>query len=630
MAGLILVFVLTTVAVAGAQPVSQPRIVSDDPSNFTPDVLDGRILSLAIVGNMIVAGGHFSQVRAASGGPILTRNNLFAFNVGSGAISSSFTPTTNGEVRALATDGGAVFVGGTFTRVNGTARHRLVKLDAGDGHVVGAFDTQVTEGSAVYDLAVSGGRLYVGGAFSRIGTAQRSRFAAIDPITGAVDPGVKLPFTGRMNGGTGRIHRFDISPDGSRLVAVGNFTKVAGLDRKQIAMINLDAHPVRVSNWSTRDFAYDCISFFDSWVKDIDFSPDGSYFVVVTTGRGFPGIVSTGRLCDTVTRWSAEGGSGAHPVWIDYSGGDTTYSVAVTGTAIYVGGHERWWNNGYGFESQGPGAVARSGIAALDPVNGLPLRWNPGRNPRGSGVFAFLVTPAGLWFGSDTDRVAGEIHAKIAFFPLAGGTSVPTPTTATLPGTLVTVPRSGSGVLRERAFDGSSAGAPSDLSTPGVKWRHARGAFFTDGRLFTGWSDGRMYVRTFDGSSVGPPQAVDLLGLTRKRPNLFPVPRLTGMFFSRGRLYYTIAGDKGLHYRYFTPESDVIGATPFVADEGGKIPWGSVRGMTFAEGTIYFGRKNGSLYAVELAGTTPRAGTLHRVDAARGQGWASRGMFFSP
>jgi hypothetical protein len=57
----------------------------------------------------------------------------------------------------------------------------------------------------------------------------------------------------------------------------------------------------------------------------------------------------------------------------------------------------------------------------LQPQNGLPFSWDPGR-ARGTGVFIFLATDDGLRLGSDTDTLGGEFHAKLGFFPLAGGT----------------------------------------------------------------------------------------------------------------------------------------------------------------------------------------------------------------
>jgi hypothetical protein len=37
------------------------------------------------------------------------------------------------------------------------------------------------------------------------------------------------------------------------------------------------------------------------------------------------------------------------------------------------------------------------------------------------------------------------------------------------------------------------------------------------------------------------------------------------MFFWNGRLYYTLSGDARLYYRWFTPESGILGADTFVA-----------------------------------------------------------------
>ena len=148
------------------------------------------------------------------------------------------------------------------------------------------------------------------------------------------------------------------------------------------------------SNWSTAKYSAQCANgAFDSYIRDVQFSPDGSYFVIVATGGGtFDTNVDGSRsLCDTAARWETNGtGADVAPTWVDYTGNDTFWSVAVTGTAVYVGGHQRWVNNTTGSDNAGEGAVPRPGIVALDPINGLPLAWNPGRNPRGAGAYAVL------------------------------------------------------------------------------------------------------------------------------------------------------------------------------------------------------------------------------------------------
>ena len=46
-----------------------------------------------------------------------------------------------------------------------------------------------------------------------------------------------------------------------------------------------------------------------------------------------------------------------------------------------------------GGDNDGPGALSRPGIVALDPLTGVPLSWNPGRD-RGRGVEALASTPS--------------------------------------------------------------------------------------------------------------------------------------------------------------------------------------------------------------------------------------------
>ncbi len=201
-----------------------------------------------------------------------------------------------------------------------------------------------------------------------------------------------------------------MTPDGRRLVAIGNFTIVNGQTRAMIFTADLTNSPPRLTNWSTDRFTADCSDQFDSQMRDIDISPDGSYFIVGTTGGAHPG-----KLCDTASRW--ELGTEApqsQPTWVNYTDDDTITRVAVTQTAIYLGGQFRWLNNPSGSNSMGPGAVIRTGLAAIGPHYGMPTTWNPTR-ARGYGVYSFVATDAGLWIGSDTDRISkSQYHGRLA------------------------------------------------------------------------------------------------------------------------------------------------------------------------------------------------------------------------
>jgi hypothetical protein len=735
---------------------------------------------------------------STSGGRGRCRIQIFAFDAATGAIDTGFVPALDGEVQAIAlAPDGNIIIGGYFNNVNGAASKGLVKLSPSTGARVTAFSAPTN--GAVRDLTVRGNKVYVGGAFSQIRSVARQRLAAVDATTGAVDPNLNLPVSGVHNGGTTRVHKLDVSPDGRELVIIGNFNAVNGVTRHQIAHINLASTPASLRAWDTDRYAPACASWaFDSYMRDLDFSPDGGYFVVVSTGAYFGGT-----LCDTAARFeTASDGAGQEPTWVDYTGGDTLYSVAATGTAVYVGGHQRWQNNSFAGDSPGPGAVPREGIAALDPVNGVPFSWNPGRD-RGVGAFALVSTPTGLWVGSDTTRLGGETHRRIGMFPTAGGTTVPPAPASVLPndlyraetasstgsagnvlyrvnsggpsllasdggpdwaadtgadpspfrnggsneagwsqvpsvdgtvppstpidvfsserwdpgdapemawqfpvtaGTQVQVrlyfasrcgctstvgsrvfdvaidgttvlndydivadvgqdrgtmkqfsitsdgsvdiefghvvenplinaieivgpgagpgPQPGDRLLR-RSYDGANFGPESVASgPPGILWSHARGAFMLNGRVYTGWDDGRLYVRTFNGTTFGAATEVNTYGLNTFN---FPIANLTGMFFSNGRLYYTVAGDGRLFWRWFTPQSGIVGADVFQAADSG---WANVRGMTLASGNIYYATTSGSLFRVAFVDGAPSGGSTQvGGPAMEGTNWASRALF---
>ena len=610
---------------AAAVNTAQPGIVSNEPAQGTPAVLDGVVNAVAEVGGKVVVGGSFTRVMEP-GGHVVQRTGIFSFDPGTGLVDPAFDPTlANGLVSTLSAgpDGQSVFAGGTFDTVNGQPEKRLVKLNLADGSIVPAFDAALM-GSWVEDSDVRGNTLYIGGAITSVNGVARGRFAALDATTGAVDPNVALDFTDKRLGKL-RVAHFDISPDGTKLVATGTFTKVDGLDRPQIAMIDLSTTPASVSSWQTDAFAPMCATRFDTYVRDVSFAPDGSYFVVANTGAYFGGP-KAGVLCDSVQRWETGAtGPGQKPTWVDYTGGDSLTQVAATGAAIYVGGHQRYLNNPFRADAPGAGAVSRMGIAALDPVNGLPYTWNPGRYPRGSGVWAFLGTADGLWVGSDTDYVDFAYRPRLAFLPVAGGKSIVPAAAGTLPGDLYTV---GGGVTPEkRAFDGTTAGAPAPVTGAGLASAHIRGAFMLSGHLYLAWRDGHMDVRPFDGAVAGGTTKIALHGLSAAQ---FPVAKLTGMFFADGRLYYTVKGDRRLFWRWFEPQSRIVGAQRFIASGNGDgLDWSTTRGITMASGRLYY-RRSGTLYAMDFAAGAPVAGTTTAISGvATGDGrvWSGRGMF---
>ena len=605
----------------------QDRVVNDDPADFTPHVLDGRVNSIVQIGQTMIVGGRFTQVQEAGSATVLTRNNIFAFDSTTGEVDAGFAPNVGDEVMALlpAKDGASVYVGGKFVTVNGVRNRVLTRLNISNGQAVAGFTPNI--GARVRDLRLSGGRLYVAGPFTSVDGEAHRALVTIDPTTGRLDPFLNLDFAGTQNGGATQVLKMDISPDGSRLAAVGNFATVGGLSRHQIVMLDLSGDTAQLANWYTPRYEAACSTSFDSYMRDIDFAPNGTYFVVSTTGayRAPP------RLCDSQARWETSAtGTDIQPTWVNYTGGDTTYAVALTGTAVYVGGHFRWANNPFVADAAGPGAVSREGIAALDPVNGLPLSWNPGRT-KGVGVFDMLATPQGLWVGSDTDRIGHfEFHGRLALMPLAGGKQVPKPFAGKLPNDIYLLGpgAASSNQVLKRHYDGQTVGQTSQVPSGGTSWSSARGSVMLNGTLYTAWSDGNLYARSFDGQTFGQASRLDLHGLTAFSDEL---RTMTGLFYDAGRLYFTLAGSSNLFYRYFTPESGVVGAQRFTAS-------GSVSGMDFTQASgmflsgdkLYVGQRlTGDLRRVDFVDGSPVGGTAQRVSGPTvdGNDWRARGAF---
>src|SRR5262245_37456733 len=221
------------IAPAQAVNVAHDSVVSDNPADWTPWVNNGRVYALVTIGNTMYVGGTFTDVQEPNASTY-PRKYIFAFNLTTGSISKTFKPQLDGEVHTLATDGTNLFVGGTFSTVNGDPHRRLVALNQ-SGAVLSGFNASITSGPEVDDLNVSDGLLFVAGAFTGVNGSSRSGLAAVDPGTGALASGVNVPFTGLHNNGVSHVAKIDVTPNGSTLVAVGNFTTVGGQPRQQMA-----------------------------------------------------------------------------------------------------------------------------------------------------------------------------------------------------------------------------------------------------------------------------------------------------------------------------------------------------------------------------------------------------------
>ena len=478
---------------AWAVNAQQDKVVSAVPSAATPNAVGGAVFSMAQVGTTIVMGGAFTSVQSPNRATTYTLPYVAAFDQATGQVNTAFAPGLDGTVNAVlpGPTPGTVYVGGAFNNIGGVKAKGLVLLDVSNGSRVAGFAALPMNG-IVNTVARSGSRLFVGGTFTQIGGQTRGGIASMGAATGVVDSFMTstvtvnhnwTPTNGGAKAGVG-VSKIDVAPDGGKLVAIGNFKFVDGLSRDQVAMWNLGATADLRTDWQTHRYEPACFSWaYDSYIRDVDFSPDGSYFVIAATGGG------NGTLCDTAARFeTAATGTDIQATWVDYAGGDTVLSIAITGTVVYAGGHMRWMNNPNASDFAGGGAVPRPGIVALDPANGMPLSWNPGRNPRGAGAYSLLATAQGLYVGSDTDWIGNRkyFRGKIAFFPLADGAAPASTAVQALPGgAYLGGAQAGATNVLYRVNAGGGAVQAGDA---GPDWADGSGSADVSGGNNAGWS----------------------------------------------------------------------------------------------------------------------------------------------
>ena len=427
LAGVTLALSLTTSAYAApAGPVSTV------PAAWTPHLQYNSpntqiVRQLAQCGNTMYAVGQITTIKRYS--VTATRFNAFSFNATTGAISS-WAPNVNGVVNsiALSANCSTAYLGGKFTTVNGASAKNIASVDATTGALNSGFLNSA--GGQVSALLTTGSHLLVGGYFTGAGGGPKAYMLSVNQTTGRDDNYVNLNISGNYqykdDGGVSakanptRVYNLEVSPDGTRLLVMGDFTSVGGQGRRQVFMLDLGASSTTVDAWYSPEFDQNCATVEPFWLQAAAWSPDGSKIYIATTGykpANGPGYRTSdprAGLCDAAAAFSSASQSNLSHLWVNYTGCDSYFAVAADANDVYVAGHERWQDNPNGCDRQGPGAVSRPGLGGLDSTTGLSTSWNPTR-ARGLGADDAIVTTAGLWIASDNfdgSDTCGGVYGK--------------------------------------------------------------------------------------------------------------------------------------------------------------------------------------------------------------------------
>jgi hypothetical protein len=365
-----LVLILTVTAagcLATVSPASAVEYRTNSEIDWAPN---DRVLAVEVTSDTVYIGGDFTSLRNVDTGQVVPRGRLAAFDRDTGALLG-WAPDASNQVRTITALSDTIFVGGTFTRVNGATRIRVAAITTG-GQVT---DWRVPVNARVNDLEVIGDQLYIAGIFTEVGGQGHTGIARVSTSTPAEADGDWNPSASEVNGVTA-------APNGNDLVLAGRFTSLNGANRRYLGSVRLDNGAV--TGWAP---AAECPA---CWHRGVVADSNSVY----VAGAG-----PAGRL----VRYNATTGA---RVWRSTANGDIQ-AVEVFDGIVYGGGHA----TRMGGQDRRFMAAVSAATGAVLPDLGLGLR-----DPN-SGVWAIAAENDGLWVGGNFGHVGSTDQARIAGFP---------------------------------------------------------------------------------------------------------------------------------------------------------------------------------------------------------------------
>ncbi|WP_329519542.1 LamG-like jellyroll fold domain-containing protein [Spirillospora sp. NBC_01491] len=303
-----------------APPAAPPATVTADP--LPTWQVNGVVWSMVTVGDTVYATGNFTKARppgtAEGDEKEVARGNILAFDLATGDLVTSFDHSLNGQgLRIVASpDGKRVYVGGEFTTVDGQARSRIAAFDTATGALDTAFAPTVS--AKVRGIAASNTTVYLGGNFFNVNGKSRSRLAAVKASDGAnID-------TWKPTADDDEVMALALAPGGDRVLVGGKFQMLNGAAKVGVGAI--DATSGASAPWSSRPIPTKTGTNALSWVTDLYVSGDTVYGAA--NGEGYHWYDG---------RFAAKAATG-DLVWLDNCYG-ATYGIFAQGQSVYSVSH---------------------------------------------------------------------------------------------------------------------------------------------------------------------------------------------------------------------------------------------------------------------------------------------------
>lgn len=395
---------LSTPATA-AENAAPPPV--DNPVNaVTADALptaqiNGVVWDQEVVGTTVYAGGQFTSARPAGsavGVNESARANLMSYDLTTG-VMTSWAPSVNGRIRVITAspDGSRIYIGGSFTEVNGRPRYRVAAFNTSDGSLVESFAP--IAGSDVFAIAATDSVVYLGGWFGSMNNVARTRLAAVSAADGGL--------LGWQPTADHTPYALALTPAQDRVVVSGGFAQLNGSSAPSLGSLDAvtgESYPFAVNQVirNTGNTAY----LMSAKVVDDK---------VYSTGVWFGG---TGNFEGTVV---ADAYTGEIRNLINCLG--DTYDAAPMNGLVYSVSHHHQCTDSGGFPETSPRSWQHTDAFTIEPTgtvqpntygypnfaghpSGSSVNWFPTMTPgkaSGAGQAGWTVETSGEYL-----LVAGE------------------------------------------------------------------------------------------------------------------------------------------------------------------------------------------------------------------------------
>ncbi len=316
-------FVIGLCLLAAAPPALRAQTGTLDMS-FAPvitGVFFAQINAMIVQTNdQILFGGSFTNVSGAA------RSGIARLNA-DGSVDQGFDPGTGisgglNSVNAIAvqSNDGSVWIGGDFTKVNGTNRTRVARLNS-NGSLDAAFNPGTGPNNTVKALAAQpDGSILIAGRFTSVNGKNRGSLARLS-ATGSLDTN----FVSGV-GADAEIDTLALQSDG-KIIIGGRFTHFNGTSQARIARLN--------GADGSLDSSFNIGPGANDFVNAVLLQPDGKILV----GGGFTNINTAGIY--GIARLETNGIVDANfTTGLDYFPFGSVFSVAIQSNGkIFTGGN---------------------------------------------------------------------------------------------------------------------------------------------------------------------------------------------------------------------------------------------------------------------------------------------------